>query len=554
MQPDAQPDTGLERTDARVLLVLFVVVLVAGIWLVTLAQLAHARTRAIAGAQRDALGLARVVEEHAVRTIEAADQAVTYLRFRYNTLGSALDVNADLQRGLNPGPLYKLFTVVDTNGNTVLSSRPFTPTNLSDREHIKVHAAGHTEGLFISKPVLGRVSKKWSIQLTRRIEHADGSFKGVVVASLDPYYFTRLYDEVKLGPQSSIALIGDDGVVRARRVGHVNSIGQDLRGSALFTQMQGRARGTFTERSPVDQVQRLYAFEKLDGYPLTVLVGLDSGEVLNDYASRRDQSLLLASVASAAILLFGGALVVLLARLIDSHERAISASEAKSRFLSNMSHELRTPLNGILGFNGLLRDALTEPLLIDFAETVDTSARQLLAMIDAALELSALESGQLRLEHAPASVTEVLEQALSMHCAAATAKGLHLAVRMAANLPVLLVCDRARLVRVLDILLSNAVGFTAAGHVLLHATCKAGAWEFAVEDTGVGVPLAHQASIFKKFSPSDDTPSRSRAGAGLGLAIAAQLVALMQGSITLTSAPGKGATFRVALPALHLDA
>jgi two-component system sensor histidine kinase BarA len=554
MQPDAQPNTGLERIDARVLLVLFIVVMVAGIWLVTLAQLEHARARAIAGAQRDAQGLARVFEEHAVRTIEAADQAVTYLRFRYNTLGAALDVNADLQRGLNPGQLYNLFTVVDANGNTVLSSRPFTPTNLSDREHIKVHAAGRTGGLFISKPVLGRVSKKWSIQLTRRIEHADGSFKGVVVASLDPYYFTRLYDEVNLGPQNSIALIGDDGVVRARRVGHVNSIGQDLGGSALFTQMQGRTRGTFTERSPVDQVQRLYAFEKLEGYPLMVLVGLDYAEVLADYDSRRDQSLLLAGVASAVILLFGGALVVLLARLIDSHKRAISASEAKSRFLSNMSHELRTPLNGILGFNGLLRDALTDPLHIDFAETVDTSARQLLAMIDAALELSALESGQLRLEPAPADVAEVLEQALSAHRAGATAKGLHLAVRMTASVPVLLVCDRARLVRVLDILLSNAVGFTAAGHVLLHATHTAGAWEFAVEDTGVGVPLAHQASIFKKFSPSDDTPSRSRAGAGLGLAIAAQLVALMQGSLTLTSVPGKGATFRVVLPPLQVDA
>ncbi|WP_332878466.1 sensor histidine kinase [Massilia sp. S19_KUP03_FR1] len=548
MQTDPQPNVGLERIDARVLLVIFVVVMVAGIWLVTLAQLAHARTRAIAGAQRDAQGLARVFEEHAVRTIEAADQAVTYLRFRYNALGITLDVNADLQRGLNPGHLYNLFTVVDAHGDTVLSSQPFTPTNLSDREHIRVHVAGHTEGLFISKPVLGRVSKKWSIQLTRRIEHGDGSFKGVVVASMDPYYFTRLYDEVNLGARSSIALIGDDGVVHARRVGQVNSIGQDLRGSALFAQMQGRARGTFSERSPVDQVQRLYGFEKVAGYPLTVLVGLDYGELLADYDSRRDQSLLLASVASAAILLFGAALVVLLARLIESRKRAISASQAKSRFLSNMSHELRTPLNGILGFNALLREGLSDPLQIDFAETVETSARQLLAMVDAALELSALESGQQRLDNAPAVLADVFEQALSAHRAAATAKGLHLALRVDANAPPVLVCDRARLVRVLDILLSNAVGFTATGHVLLHAARTAGAWDFAVEDTGVGVPLAHHASIFKKFSPSDDSASRARAGAGLGLAIAAQLVALMGGSLTLASVPGQGATFRVSLP------
>lgn len=548
METDPQPCSPLERIDMRTLLTGFVALVVAGIWLVTLLQLEHARTRALEGARRDAQGLARVCEEHAVRTLEAADQAVTYLRFRYNALGKALDVKADLQQGLNPGDFYNLFTIVDEHGDTVLSSQPFVPTNLSDREHIRVHASGQQRGLFISKPVLGRVSNKWSIQLTRRIDHADASFKGVVVASLDPYYFTRLYDEIMPGAEGSIALIGDDGVVRARRVGKIDSIGQDLRGSVLFSQIQGRARGTFTERSPVDQVQRLYAFEKVNGYPLTMLVGLDYGEVLADYVSRRDQSLLLAGVASVVILLFGAALRLLLARLIASRKRAISASLAKSRFLSNMSHELRTPLNGILGFNALLRDALTDPLHLDFAATVDTSARRLLAMVEAALELSALESDQLRLEYAPTVLADLLEQALAGQRAIAAAKGLQLALRLDAQVPPLLVCDRTRLVRVLDILLSNAVGFTPAGQVLLHVSATPGSLDFEVIDTGIGIPLAHHASIFEKFSPTDDTPSRARAGAGLGLAIAARLVALMDGALTLVSAPGHGSTFRVTLP------
>ncbi len=128
-----------ERCDTRSLLSLFMAVLLAGLWSITLLQLQRAHDTAITDAGRDARSMARVFDEHAIRTIEAADQAVTYLRSRYQALGKQLDIVADLQQGLNPGPLYNLFTIVDERGDTVLSSRPFKPTNLADREHIRVH-------------------------------------------------------------------------------------------------------------------------------------------------------------------------------------------------------------------------------------------------------------------------------------------------------------------------------------------------------------------------------------------------------------------------------
>ncbi|MEG0884324.1 MAG: cache domain-containing protein, partial [Janthinobacterium sp.] len=306
-----------ERWDTRTLLSLFMAILLAGLWSITVLQLRHAHEAAIAGAGRDARGMARVFDEHAIRTIEAADQAATYLRGRYQALGERLDIVADLRQGLNPGPLYNLFSIIDERGDTVLSSRPFKPTNLADREHIRVHMQRDSGELYISKPVLGRVSKKWSIQLTRRINHADGRFKGVVVVSMDPYYFTRLYDEVDLGDNSSIALVGSDGVVRARRVGAVNTIGQDIGGSKVFSLMRGGTRGSFSARSPVDGTLRFYAFEKLAGYPLYMLVGLDRDTVLADYFSRRDQALLMAAITSALIVLSWAALVLLIGRLVD---------------------------------------------------------------------------------------------------------------------------------------------------------------------------------------------------------------------------------------------
>ncbi|WFR76963.1 ATP-binding protein [Janthinobacterium rivuli] len=537
-----------ERWDARTLLSLFMAILLAGLWNITVLQLRHAYVAAIAGAGRDARSMARVFDEHAIRTIEAADQAATYLRSRYQALGNRLDIVADLRQGLNPGPLYNLFSIIDEHGDTVLSSRPFQPTNLADREHIRVHMQRDSGELYISKPVLGRVSKKWSLQMTRRINHADGRFKGVVVVSMDPYYFTRLYDEVDLGENSSIALVGSDGVVRARRVGAVNTIGQDVGDSKVFALMRGGARGSFTERSPVDGTLRLYAFEKLAGYPLYVLVGLDRDTILADYVSRRDQALLMAAITSALIVLSWAALVLLIGRLVDSRARAIAASEAKSRFLSNMSHELRTPLNGILGFSELLQEQLREPEQAAYAQTIHDCGRQLLSMVEAAMELSALEHEQVRLAPGAASLDQLLELALAPHRPRAAHKGLQLAAQVAPATPPGIDCDRVRLVRVLDILLDNAIRYTAAGRVDVHVMHSGAELQIEVRDTGIGIALARQDDIFDNFSQADDSPSRAHGGAGMGLAIARQLVTLMGGRIGVTSAPGRGAVFRLHLP------
>ena len=537
-----------ERCDTRILLSLFMAVLLAGLWSITMLQLQRAHDAAITDAGREARSMARVFDEHAIRTIEAADQAVTYLRGRYQALGNRLDIVADLQQGLNPGPLYNLFTIVDERGDTVLSSRPFKPTNLADREHIRVHMQRDSGELYISKPVLGRVSKKWSIQMTRRINHADGRFKGVVVVSMDPYYFTRLYDEVDLGDNSSITLVGSDGVVRARRVGAVNSIGQDVDGSKVFSMMQSNTRGSFTERSPVDGTLRIYAFEKLANYPLYMLVGLDRNTVLADYVSRRNQALLMAAVTSVLIVLSWAALVLLIGRLVDSRARAIAASEAKSRFLSNMSHELRTPLNGILGFSELLLEQLREPEQAAYAQTIQDSGRQLLAMVEAAMELSALENHQVRLESAAAPLDQLLALALAPHRQRAAHKGLLLASHVAPATPPSIDCDRVRLVRVLDILLDNAIRYTSAGRVDVHVMASGAELQIEVRDTGIGIAQAQQADIFDKFSQADDSPSRAHGGAGMGLAIARQLVTLMGGSIGVASAPGHGAAFRLRLP------
>ena len=139
-------------------------------------------------------------------------------------------------------------------------------------------------------------------------------------------------------------------------------------------------------------------------------------------------------------------------------------------------------------------------------------------------------------------------RAAAPHRPRAAHKGLQLSAQVAPATPPSIDCDRVRLVRVLDILLDNAVRYTAAGRVDVHVMHSGADLQIEVRDTGIGIAQAQQGGIFDKFSQADDSPSRAHDGAGMGLAIARQLVTLMGGRIGVTSAPGEGAVFRLHLP------
>lgn len=542
----------LRRLDVRWLLALFAMVLIGATWAVTLTQLASEERQEIAGAERQARDLVRLFDEHASRTIAAADQAVIFLRHRYNSLGAGLDIAQELRSGLGPSDLYNLFTIVDQRADVVLSTQPFKTTNLGDRPHIRVHLPAGPDRLYVSQPVLGRVSHKWSLQMTRRISKPDGSFNGVVVVSLDPAYFTRLYGDIDVGGHGSIALVGEDGVVRARRVGQNESLGQDIHASELFAAMRAGARGNALLSGPIDGRRRFYAYARLRDLPLYAVVGLDREETMADYADHRRQALLLAGASTAVVLAFTAGLIVLIGHLIASREQAHAASRAKSRFLSNMSHELRTPLNGILGYAELLQAEFAGARQGGFAAAIHECGLRLLGLIEAVLELSGLESGQTRLALRTEALGELAQQALAGQRAAAAARGLRLELVLAPGLPEDYVCDRAKLLRVLDILLRNAVDATASGLVRLQVNAAPSRLEFRVQDSGAGVPPAVRPRLFQRFSTGDDSSTRAKDGAGLGLAIAAQLVRLMDGRIKLEHSDANGSVFAVSLPFLRL--
>ncbi len=152
--------------------------------------------------------------------------------------------------------------------------------DVSDRPHFRYHLDPAAAQPYISAPVIGRNSGKWSIQVTRRINRSDGSFGGVVVVSLDPFYFSQFFETVDLGQNGVVDLIGRDGFVRARRARDSQQIGQDVGATALFKQMQASSAGNALIRSKLDGITRVYGYSAVPDYPLVVTVGLAVDDVL----------------------------------------------------------------------------------------------------------------------------------------------------------------------------------------------------------------------------------------------------------------------------------
>lgn len=236
-------------------------------------------------------------------------------------------------------------------------------------------------------------------------------------------------------------------------------------------------------------------------------------------------------------------------RLDIARKDALKASRIKSQFLANMSHEIRTPLNAILGFSKELSSLALPSDKQEYIQIINTSATNLLAIVNDVLDFSKIEAGKLQISRESFSPNELLEEIVFLYAKTARKKGLTFTYQRV-PLPERLIGDPVRIKQVLTNLISNAIKFTQEGHIALSVKSKKLKngklqLEFEVEDSGIGIEPKDKAKLFRAFSQLDETLNRSYQGTGLGLVISQQLVQLMRGSIRFNSLYGIGSQFQI---------
>jgi len=227
--------------------------------------------------------------------------------------------------------------------------------------------------------------------------------------------------------------------------------------------------------------------------------------------------------------------------------------EVQGQFLASLNHEIRTPLSGILGMTDLLLETLLTEDQREYVGATRLCAENLLEILNVTLEYSALSANHVLLEETEFSLRDTLQGVLGEFAIKAEAKGLRLVRSLDGNLPEMVVGDPLRLRQILWHLVGNAVKFTRDGQVEVAASAIAGldrqvSLTLRVQDTGIGIAPNQVAEIFESFRQLETGLSRNHAGLGLGLAVAQKLVALLDGSISVDSALGKGSVFTVTLP------
>jgi PAS domain S-box-containing protein len=237
-----------------------------------------------------------------------------------------------------------------------------------------------------------------------------------------------------------------------------------------------------------------------------------------------------------------------------------SANRAKSQFLANMSHEIRTPLNGILGFTELLRRAGTgipEDERQDYLQSIASSGRHLLTLINDILDISKIEAGHLRVDQMPCSPHHIISEVVSVMRVHAEEKGITLDYRWESAVPETIQSDPQRLKQLLINLVGNAIKFTEQGSVLvvvsLEAEPAAPKLRLEVRDTGMGIAKDKLDVIFEPFAQADSSVTRKHGGTGLGLAISRRIVEALGGGLCVSSEVGRGSVFTVTVAAGDLS-
>jgi diguanylate cyclase (GGDEF)-like protein/PAS domain S-box-containing protein len=263
----------LKSSPAVLAIGLIALLLIGAIWATALGLTQKEHQQLLADEISKNANLVRAQDERATRSLQVLDQVLLFLRADYARNGVApASLNEYLAAMQVDRRYVGIVSLIDAQGNVLSTTSPTSPPNFADRDYFKAHAADPSDQLSIGQPIIGRLTGQWILSLTRRVNRADGSFGGVIFMALNPAFLAQNYEKAEQGLNNTQALIGLDGITRARRNGEKISFGENVSASQLFKEIPKARSGHYTGVAASDGQRRLASYQVMNGYPMVTVV------------------------------------------------------------------------------------------------------------------------------------------------------------------------------------------------------------------------------------------------------------------------------------------